>query len=677
MPTNSELNILINTKFEGKGLTDLRQEFNANKKALDEMRRANQQNTQEYKDLIREQGKYEAAIKGLSREYRGLSQQVKTSKFQLLEFGENLTVVTAGVLAVTAGIRAFAKESLTLGADLIVLKSNFKGTKDDLELFGKATTGNLGESALIKLSNRATELGYSMQQQALLFDLAEKAADAYGGSIDENFDRVVNAITKGGKGLESLGISTQNFKQQAEVLSQSLYGLAYKDLDAATKQTVGFKVIIEQTGGSIDTLREKLPDVGDKIANMNRAWEEFKTKLGEAIIKQAEFKEGQEDVAKASGDAGTKIGDFIMTTARFAETIGKTHMKMLTMVSGYDAISAAVQFLIDKTKEWLGLEPIAVNDLKLPSLSERVDAVTSKVIPTIDVSSSQREDKKPKTRSSSSSATKTKEETLNYLADLKRQLSEIDAIISKQSANENEAGGFLLQRSDLELLINYVENLDKLQKITTSTARIKDDKKSGISVISDDMAQFLKAISHAKNSKISATFQTISNAIEEATNSLAAFFGVLASGDEQGDGFKNFMKSIVNTFITSIQAMILAAAAAMSGKAISSFGLSVITDAPLLAAAFASLELAKGIISGLAAGGEARAGRPYIVGEQGRELFVPNTAGRVINAGDFKHMMSSSNNSSSAVYINSNIDFIRFNKVLNAKYTTWKNYKIL
>lgn len=675
MPTNSELNILINTKFEGKGLTDLRQEFNANKKALDEMRRANQQNTQEYKDLIREQAKYEAAIKGLSREYRGLSQQVKTSKFQLLEFGENLTVVTAGILAVTAGIRAFAKESLTLGADLIVLKSNFKGTKDDLELFGKATTGNLGESALIKLSNRATELGYSMQQQALLFDLAEKAADAYGGAIDENFDRVVNAITKGGKGLESLGVSTINFKQHAETLSQALYGLAYKDLDAATKQTVGFKTIMELTGGSLNQLQEKLPDVGDKIANMNRAWDEFKTKLGEAIIKQSEFKNNQQDIAAASGDAGTKIGDFLMVVAKFSETIGKTQLKMLSMVSGYDAISASVQYLIDKTKEWLHLQPIAVSDFKIPSLDERVNSVLSKVIPTIDITSSQKEDEKPKV--SSSSATKTKEETLNYLADLKKQLSDIDAIISKQSANENEAGGFLLQKNDLELLINYVENLDKLQKITTSTARIKDDKKSGISIIDDDMAQFLKAIADAKNSKISVAFQTMSNAIDEATNSLAAFFGVLVSGDEQGDGFKNFMKSIVNTFITSIQAMILAAAGAMAGKAITSFGLTLITDAPLLAAAFASLELAKGIVSGLAAGGEARAGRPYVVGEQGKELFIPNTSGRVINAGDYRHMMNNQAGISSQVYINSNIDFIRFNKVSSARYTNWKNYKIL
>lgn len=109
MPENKSLNILINTKYEGKGLTDLRKDFNDNKKTLDELRRTNQQTSDTYKNLVREQGHLSDSIRGLTREYKGLSAQQKQSKYQLLEFAENLTVVSAGLYAVSSRVKDFAK----------------------------------------------------------------------------------------------------------------------------------------------------------------------------------------------------------------------------------------------------------------------------------------------------------------------------------------------------------------------------------------------------------------------------------------------------------------------------------------------------------------------------------------------------------------------------------------
>jgi len=80
---------------------------------------------------------------------------------------------------------------------------------------------------------------------------------------------------------------------------------------------------------------------------------------------------------------------------------------------------------------------------------------------------------------------------------------------------------------------------------------------------------------------------------------------------------------------------------------------------------------------GLASGGQAVEGRPYIVGEQGREMFVPNTTGQVINTMDLKNMMSGSSSSPTNIYINSEVDFIRFHKVMNAQVRTRRQDKIL
>lgn len=340
---------------------------------------------------------------------------VKMSKFQLLEFGENLTVVSAGIIAATSALTSFAKESIIAGANLTVLRSNFKGTQQDLELFGKATTGNLGEAALIRLSNRATELGFAMKDQALLFDLAENAADSYGGSIEENFDRVVNAISKGGKGLEALGVSTNLFKERANELSLSLYGLAYKDLDSAEKRMVGFKTIVTLTGGSLQKLNDKLPDVGDNIANMSRAWETFKEKLGESIIAQTNFNNGQTDFSKKAGESAEAIGKFIGWLSKIGGYIQTAEVELLKLVAPFDKISDSIQYAIDKTKELFGVQKQG-ESLKILTLDERVNAATDKIlsatIPDINVTAG----RKTKSSSNGSRSAET-EKQIKYISD--------------------------------------------------------------------------------------------------------------------------------------------------------------------------------------------------------------------------------------------------------------------
>lgn len=381
-------NLELNIKTSATPLKDLTA---AIRKAKEEVASAKLQfgaMSQEFTNSSNKLKGLQTQLSGLNKSVKEAGNSAKMSKFQMLEFGENLTVVGAGIIAATSGLTRFAKESIITGANLTVLKANFKGAQSDLELFGKATTGNLGEGALIRLSNRATELGFAMKDQALLFDLAENAADAYGGSIEDNFDRVVNAISKGGRGLEQLGISTKVFKEQAEILSQQLYGLAYKDLAAAEQRTIGFKTAILLTGGSLDKLNDKLPDVGDNIANISRAWDTFKEKLGEAIIKQADFNNSQSDFAKKAGETGEKIGEFIGWLSKIGGYIQTAQIEILKLVAPFDKVSEAIQYAINKGKELLGVKTQTEN-VKIKTLDERVNDAVNKIqsatIPTIEI----------------------------------------------------------------------------------------------------------------------------------------------------------------------------------------------------------------------------------------------------------------------------------------------------
>lgn len=89
-----------------------------------------------------------------------------------------------------------------------------------------------------------------------------------------------------------------------------------------------------------------------------------------------------------------------------------------------------------------------------------------------------------------------------------------------------------------------------------------------------------------------------------------AFQGMGAALMGEADAMKGVLKNLLNIVITYVEGLILASAAAASGKAVTSFGLSLITDAPLLAAAFAGLEIARGVVNSF------EVGSPFIPRDQ-------------------------------------------------------------
>ena len=98
--------------------------------------------------------------------------------------------------------------------------------------------------------------------------------------------------------------------------------------------------------------------------------------------------------------------------------------------------------------------------------------------------------------------------------------------------------------------------------------------------------------------------EALSEFANGAITAMGSFFGSLVPPQNALSPLQQFLKSIALSFINSVQTMILASAGAASAKGITSFGLSLITDLPLLAAAWASLEAAKGFIGSFADGSD-------------------------------------------------------------------------
>lgn len=293
--------------------------------------------------------KYNHLIEHLTNTKKILTGQTKLSTLQFAEFGENLVTIGAGIYifvqaAFQAGqqLASFVFSSINLGAELNVLKDSFAGTEADLQLFKKAVAGTVGEAGLIKLSNQASDLGVSLKDQALLFSLAEDVADKYGGTVEENFQKVIFAADGTSKGLRAVGVSVGAFNEEVRQLTKTL-GVNFDALDAEAKMNIRLQAIYNLTGTSIDSVNKKVQDQKDKIDALKVKAQELVTIFGQTLVKSISETAGRlETMGKATEVLKTKVG--------FLEAASTS---LAVVLSKFNAISIGA-FIFDKVR--IGIE---------------------------------------------------------------------------------------------------------------------------------------------------------------------------------------------------------------------------------------------------------------------------------------------------------------------------------
>jgi len=266
------LNIKITTSKDGKGLTDLKTELKSVQSEMDKLVKDGKRGSDEYKALQGNAGALSNQIKGLGREFKGLSGDTDTSSGSFKNFVANTQSITQGLLA--AGLAQIAKQmyevSLNSARFEVLTESfgqqfsgNVQLAKETLDDFRTATAGTVTDANLIKLSNQASDLGVGLKEQTILFSLAEDAADKYGTSVEEGFQKVILATQGNEKGLKSLGISKAEYKTILEDLSKA-YGNDISKLDAETQQQIRLEAIIKASGQTYESATSKVKDSADK-----------------------------------------------------------------------------------------------------------------------------------------------------------------------------------------------------------------------------------------------------------------------------------------------------------------------------------------------------------------------------------------------------------------------------
>jgi tape measure domain-containing protein len=171
------------------------------------------------------------------------------------------------------------------------------------------------------------------------------------------------------------------------------------------------------------------------------------------------------------------------------------------------------------------------------------------------------------------------------------------------------------------------DSITPLEKINALFAQLDSVTAEGIGGFSD--ADIERIRGHLEGLKaelndVSETFREVmAPAIAAAAQAFTSeFVNSLMEGESALDSFKNFAKDIVGQIITTFLQM------AVVNKILNGvFGLTGSNALPTMD------------IGARASGGSVSGGSPYLVGERGPEMFVPNSGGRIVNGHNTNNMM--------------------------------------
>jgi hypothetical protein len=213
------------------------------------------------------------SLKGVKLDETGINRSIESVKSGL-----------NGLITTWSGLKAlsFSFTAMKASADFDNLRAASKATKEELEDMRIATARATSDSDLLKLSNQADELGISLKKQPLFFSIAENAADDFGGTTIDNFQKIVAASEGSTKAVKGLGIETKEYKQVVSSLA-SQYGATIDKLDAETQKEIRLEAILKITGITMDDVRKKQMDNADSLESLDVAVKNTEIEFGRLL----------------------------------------------------------------------------------------------------------------------------------------------------------------------------------------------------------------------------------------------------------------------------------------------------------------------------------------------------------------------------------------------------------
>lgn len=616
----------------------------------------------------------------------GGQQKKPLTGYQKLEVGENVATLAIGIGMALRVARQFTQELWNMakaGAELQVLQRHFEkisGSVEqaniDMELLRTASSGNLNDRELITFTNRMREMGLTTQDSARILDFAERTTDVMGGTIEEAQAKLFKFIETGkGKGFEQMGVNIALVNQRVEELAKA-QGKTTASMDVEELATLRLTTFMSMYGDSIEKINQKQPELDDKLVGSQKKFDNLKDSLGillaegleptiTAVGKLASVFTGATTSMKPVDDMLKKITNGLIGTKDLMNALTNPFTTLYNLLT--DKLPKAINVLTDSFSKITGALSMVAPSNFLSSaftfISNLIDKVRELLgwmnkIPGVNIST---------TDNFARMGTSTWKDAEG-------------GIIGKgDTGNKGSRTGKVKEETKAveELSLGYDALAGKLTILYKEFAN-SPFSSFGENPISNKPGQ--ESTKGKANSTLKEFSTQWNEVISSISDGISGLFESIASGGANAlDGFKNFLKSIANAFITTVEAMLFAAQGGSFAKAILSLGASLITDMPWTVAGFVALEAARGIIGSFADGGlisGAGTGRSDSnLARVSNGEFIMNAESTRQNLPFLMAMNSGSVNNN--VYIGSSIDGVKFFRSTFPQYENFRNKKRL
>ena len=658
-----------------KPLKDLQAELRKSKEDLARLELQGKANTKEYKEQAQYVHALNTQYKQLQTSSKDAAQGIDSGSKSITDLSTKLGV--AGI-AVYALVGSFKKlyDIASAGAGFQTLYEGFVRLSGGVDMAEKninalrqAAAGNLDDESLIQYANEMRSLGFSIDTTTQLIDIAERKGDELGVTFDTAQSALQKFIVTGaGRGLIELGINVEEVTKAIEDYTGATYE-QFSQLDELTQQEVRATVVTKMYGQSLDEISQKTKGNDDKVASLSSAysnlWKLLEVGVASAFVNlTGEVDTNTGSLAK-NMETVIRWGEKIATFTKYIWAAGNAFSTLTNYVAGLspvlDALINPISFTITKTKELLQLlgilekksigdtfnENFGTTDLDTRS-ENAVDVIQARIKAAEDAAKvKQQIDKQLADLNKSGNSGKTGNTVQQTTKELKTFSDQIIDSLSQQLELQAlvTAGTFEWQK-----YADEIERLNKeLTKLNSLYAPLIDAEKLLGKI--DFTRTPIEEINGNSGDTERTSFLDQSLAkwgqISEYGNNL--FNSISSSMQTLGLGTENFVTKIISGFSTVLAIM-------ETIKAVNS----ILNVIPFLATG--------GIMqnSGLA-----------MVGERGPELVALPAGARVYNNQDTQRYLNSINSQpqSVSVYINANLDGLKFLENNMPKYFDKRNFK--
>jgi chromosome segregation ATPase len=261
-----------------KPLKDLQAELRKSKEDLARLELQGKANTKEYKDQAQYVHALNTQYKQLQQSSIDAAQGIDAGSKSITDLSTKLGV--AGV-AVYALVGSFKKlyDIASAGAGFQTLYDGFVRLSGGVDMAEKninalrqASAGNLDDESLIQYANEMRSLGFSIDTTTKLIDIAERRGDELGVTFDTAQSALQKFIVTGaGRGLVELGINVEEVKKAMYEYTGATED-QFNQLDELTQQEVRAKIVTDKYGQSLDEIAKKTKGNDDKLASLQSTY---------------------------------------------------------------------------------------------------------------------------------------------------------------------------------------------------------------------------------------------------------------------------------------------------------------------------------------------------------------------------------------------------------------------